>query len=81
LQAAHSKVRMSKPDGPGVIRVNIVVVAHFGQSGRERGNMVLRLGSGGSVTGSQSPLEAVMGGDEPCMQPFAGAPLFCFAHF
>jgi hypothetical protein len=66
---------MSKPDGPGVIRASIVVAAHFGQSGRERGNMVLRLGSGGSVTGSQSPLEAVMGGDESCMQPFEGSPV------
>jgi hypothetical protein len=41
---------MSKPDGPGVIRASIVIVAHFGQSGRERGNMVLRLVSVGSVT-------------------------------
>jgi hypothetical protein len=41
---------MSKPDGPGVIRASIALVAHFGQSGRERENMVLRLVSGGSVT-------------------------------
>jgi hypothetical protein len=34
---------MSKPDGPDVIRASIALVAHFGQSGRERGNMMLRL--------------------------------------
>jgi hypothetical protein len=41
---------MSKPDGPGVMRASATVVEHFGQSGRERENMVLRLVSGGSVT-------------------------------
>jgi hypothetical protein len=58
-QAGHSK-----PEGPGVIRANMVVVEHFGQSGRERGNMVLRLVPGGSVTElsvtGQIPLGPVM---------------------
>jgi hypothetical protein len=41
---------MSKPSGPGVILANIVVASHFGQGGREIGNMMLRLKSGGSAT-------------------------------
>jgi hypothetical protein len=41
---------MSKPDAPGVIQASIVVVSHFGHGGPERGNMLLRLVSGGLVT-------------------------------
>jgi hypothetical protein len=40
---------MSKPEGPDVILANIVVVLHFGHGGREIGNMMLRLGLGGSA--------------------------------
>ena len=65
-----------------MIRASVVVVSHFGHGGRERGNMALRLVSGGSVTElsvtGQIPLGA---GDAPSMQSFAGASLFCFAHF
>jgi hypothetical protein len=72
---------MSKPEGLGAIRASIVVVSHSGQSGRERGNMVLRLVSGGSVTELSVTDRyrdlSVMGAS---MQPFEGAPLFCFAH-
>jgi len=49
LHAGHSKIPMSKPDESAVIRACIIVVSHSGQSGRERGIMVLRL-VGGSVT-------------------------------
>ncbi|KRR04263.1 hypothetical protein CP49_23880 [Bradyrhizobium valentinum] len=40
---------MSKPKRPDVIRANLVLVWHAGQSGRMM-IMMLRLGSGGSVT-------------------------------
>lgn len=53
-QAGHSNVRMSKPDGPGVIRASIVIVWHLGQGGR-RMIMMHALGTGGSATLSQSP--------------------------
>jgi hypothetical protein len=40
---------MSKPEGPGVMRASMVLVWHAGQGGRKM-IMMLRLGSGGSVT-------------------------------
>jgi hypothetical protein len=53
---------MSKPDGLGVIRASAAVVVHFGQSGRELENMVLRLVSGGSVALALSHrIDTVMG--------------------
>jgi len=35
----------------------------------------------GALPNSQSPLEAVMGGDESSMQPFEGPTLVSIAHF
>jgi hypothetical protein len=73
---------MSKPDGAGVMRASIALVAHFGQSGRERGNMMLRLVSGGSVALALSHRWIPsLSGDGCIMRPFEVPPLFCFAHF
>jgi hypothetical protein len=40
---------MSKPDGPGVIRANIVNALHFGHGGLSYALMMSSLTSGGSV--------------------------------
>jgi hypothetical protein len=49
---------MSKPGGPGVIRASIVIALHF-----EHGSLLLmlRLGLGGSIQSSQSPVVADKG--------------------
>jgi len=47
---------MSKPDDPGVIRANIVVVWHFGQGGRGKVIMGLALDEAGAQH-SLSPVD------------------------
>lgn len=71
---------MSKPEGPGVMRASMVLVWHAGQGGR-RMIMMLRLGSGGSVQNSQSPVDAVMGGDATNMLFRVSKFLVNTAHF
>jgi len=58
-QTGHSNVRMSKPELPGVMRANIIVVLHLGQGGRGI-LMMLALDQAGARH-SQSPIGADMG--------------------
>jgi hypothetical protein len=52
---------MSKPDDPGVMQASMVFVLHAGQSGRKM-IMMLALAQAGAQH-SQSPVDAVTGGD------------------
>jgi hypothetical protein len=72
---------MSKPDGPGVIRTSVVAAWHFGHGGLCTVTMMVRLGSGGSITDSRSPLDAYMGGDRTTLGPETTLALFHIAHF
>jgi hypothetical protein len=56
----HSNVRISKPEGPDVMRANMVLVWQAGQGGR-RIIMMLALDQAGALQNSQSPVDAVTG--------------------
>jgi hypothetical protein len=67
-QAGHPNVRISKPDGPGVISASMVIVWHAGQGGR-RIIMMLALDQAGALQNSQSPVDAERVGDQATMDP------------
>jgi hypothetical protein len=74
-----SNVRMSKPDGPRAIRASIVIFLQFGHGGLQNALMMQSRHQVGAQY-SQSPVDAIQGGDGASLHPIGAHLLINIDH-